>query len=223
MIGELYVNMIEQDHPITGSSPFLLKRWRKFSIFAKSGSYFRTENPSENLYQSCSTYLYDYVVVSKDYYSSLVYTASFVDDTPSVNSDWVEAEQGWQHREGTFRNSPNAVTNNYMLTYDPIASIGEGHPVYGPPYIYVDDGTYFEVVKGYPRNHLSNKRSFFSLFRVRALVERNGEVFQEMSVRNRQTSATTVGLDGLEDGSEPVQTTQVGNVTLYRTDNVINE
>lgn len=223
MIGELYINMIEQDHPITGSSPFLLKRWRRFSIFAKSGSYFRTENPSDNLYQSCSIYLYDYVVVSKDYYSSLVYTSSFVDDTPSVNSDWVEAEQGWRHREGTFRNSPNAITNNYMLTYDALASIGEGHPVYGPPYVYIDDGTYFEVVKGYPRNHLSRKRDFFSLFRVRALVERNGQTLQEMSVRNRQTNATTVGLDGLEDGSEPVQTTQVGNVTLYRTDSVINE
>jgi hypothetical protein len=223
MIGELYVNMIEEDHPIMGSSPFLLKRWRRFSIFAKSGSYFRTENPSDNLYQSCSTYLYDYVVVSKDYYSSLVYTASFVDDTPSVNSDWVEEEQGWQHREGTFRNSPNAVTNNYMLTYNALASIGEGHPIYGSPYVYIDDGTYFEVVKGYPRNHLSHKRSFFSLFRIRALVERSGQTLQEMSVRNRQTNATTVGLDGLEDGSEPVQTTQVGNVTLYRTDSVINE
>lgn len=223
MIGELYVNMVEQDHPITGSSPFLLKRWRKFSIYSKSGSYVRTENPIDNVYQSGSVYLYDYIAVSKDFYSRLVYTSSFVDDTPSVNDDWVEAEQGWQHREGTFRNSPNATTNNYMLTYDPITSIGEGHPVYGLPYVYTDDGTYFEVVKGYPRNHLSHKRDIFSLFRVRSIVKRSGQVLQEMYVRNRQTNTTTIGTDGLEDGSYPVQTIQVGNVNLYRTDNVINE
>lgn len=214
--------MIEQDHPITGSSPFLIKRWRKFSIFAKSGSYVKTENPSDNLYQSCSIYLYDYIVVNKDYYSKLVYTSSFIDDTPSINSDWIEAEQGWQHREGTFRNSPNAITNNYILTYDPISSIGEGHPVYGAPYVYTDNGTYFEIAKGYPYNHLSHKRDIFSLFRVRELIEQDGQTLQKMYVKNRQTNTTTIGIDGLDDGSEPIQTIQVGNVTLYRTDNVIN-
>lgn len=223
MTGELHVNMVEQDHPIMGSSPFLLKRWKKFNIYSKSGSSLRTNNPSDNLYQSNSIYLYDYVVVSKEYYSSLVYTSSFIDNTPSANSDWVNTSWGWQHREGTFRNSPNAITNNYLLTYNTLVSVGEGHPVYTPPYIYINNDTYFEIVKGYPRNHLSHKRDGFSLFRIRAIVERDVENNQEMFIKNRQTNATTIGQDGLEDGSEPVQSIRVGNVTLYRTDGVINE
>lgn len=223
MIGELYLNMVEQDHPISGSSPFMLKRWKKYSIYSKSGSYVRTDNPRDNLYKSCSIYLYDYIVVSKDYFSSLVYTASVIDSTPSVNSDWVNSSQGWQHYIGTFRNTPNAKTNNYLLTYDPVATIGEGHPIYSQPYVYTDNGEYLEIIKGYPRNHLSHKREIFSLFSVRSLVKRNGQAVQEMYKRNNQTNKTTIGNDGLEDGSDPIQTTQVGNVTLYRTDNVINE
>ena len=222
MIGEIYINMIERDRPLYGSSSFMLKHWTKYNIYSKSGSYLRTDNPNENQYQTCSTYLYDYVVVSKDFYSNIVYTASVVDTTPSVDSDWVEANRGWQHREGTFRNSPNATVNNYILTYDSVESYRLGHPVYTTPYIYTGIENYFEIVRGYPRNHYTHKRSFFSLFRTRAVKQTTSGEITYMYVRNRQDNTTTIGEDGITDGTDPIQTFDVGNVSLYRTDNIIN-
>lgn len=222
MIGELHVNMVEQEHPVSGSSSFLLKRWKRFSIYSKIENYNRTVLPSENIYQSSSVYFYNYIVVNKEYYSSLVYTSSIIDTTPSFDSDWVESSRGWHHREGTFRNTPNLKVNNYILTYDPILSVGLGRPIYGSPYIYTDNGEYFEIVKGYPRNHLIHKRDIFSLSNIRSSIIKNGKTYQEMYVKNRQTNTSTVNTDGIEDGSSPIQSIQVGNITLYRSDNVIN-
>lgn len=237
MIGEIYVNMIEQDRPLYGSSSFMLKRWQKFSIYSKSGSYNRSDNLTSNQYQSCSIYLYDYVVVSKNFYSKIVYTASIVDNTASINSDWVSGEM-WNHREGTCRNTPNSITNQYVWRYNSLASAIASHPVYGyaPEYytdggsydqlmktpIYINENLYYEVVRGYPRNHFIHKRDIFSLFRQRAVKKTSvGETYCSY-VRNRQDNTTTIGEDGLTDGTEPIQIFNVGNVSLYKTDNVIN-
>lgn len=273
MTGALYFNMVEQDHPLSGSSPYLLKRWKKYTIYSKSGSYKRTtyvrsgsygwdgkSNTSEpyktnfpgqgtyiresspqgeNLYQTNSIYLYDYIVVSKNFYSSIVYTASVIDSTPSIDSDWV-AGSTWRHYKDTFRNSPNTIVSNYIWRYNPNASIVAGHDVYGDnPSIYVDpnsyynllmaspiyrdDGTYFEIVKGYPRNHFTHKRDLFSLFKVQTLEKVDGIISEGVYLRNRQTITTTIGEDSLEDGSSPVETTQVGNLNLIQSDNVINK
>lgn len=238
MTGELYINMTEQDRPISGSYPYLLKRWQKYTIFSKSGSYNRTNNPNENLYQSCSIYLYDYVVVSKEFYSRIVYTSSVVDNTGSLNRDWVSSQGGWQHYAGTMRNSPNSLTNDYVWRYNEKASLVVNRPIYGyaPEYYAIDDeynrlmrnpliinnNLYYEVVKGYPRNHLINRRDIFSLFRVRSIKNTNSSETYHMYVRNRQDNSTTIGESGITDGSEPIQSFNVGNVTLYKTDNVIN-
>lgn len=241
MIGEIYVNMIEQDRPLYGSSSFMLKRWQKYSIYAKSGSYNRTDNPAANQYQSCSTYLYDYVVVSKDFYSKMVYTASVVDNTASVNSDWMGggiSSSVWQHYTGTMRNTPNLLTNQYVWRLNPKASVIANRDVYGflpdiysdggaydqlmKTPIYVNDNLFYEVVRGYPRNHFIHKRDIFSLFRSRAIKKTSfGEQYY-VYIRNRQDNTTTIGQDGLTDGTDPVQSFNVGNVSLYRTDNVIN-
>lgn len=313
--------MIERQHPILGSSTFLMKRWKKHTIYAKRGSYVRTkylksgsygwdgkenvavdptkdiaynrtnaphngvyfEEPSlikDNLYQTASVWLYDYVTVSQAFYFNYVYTASLDDQVPSFDKDFVTSVNLWTHRDGTWKNSPNAILSNYMWhpqsfpTYpnyvyplNTYASTVAGHPVYGyapewysgipfgdpnyqtrmkTPQLGPDD-TYFEIVKGYPRNHFTHKRQLFSLFAFNTVgllhrtftgslapriasplnpermdITRSFYADTGSYVRNRQTTTTTVGQDSLEDGTPPVQSFQVGNLKLVQTDNVIN-
>lgn len=292
MNGNLFFNMREQVHPTYGRTVFLLKRWRRHTVYSKSGSYVRAnylksgsygwtgkENSgsfeggslnigynysnnkvnggyynepsplSTNWYQTCSIYLYDYVVVSDTFFYENVYTASVINTDPNyegtegvnpiTNPDnpYVPVNQ-WRHRDNTFKNTMNATTNNWVFRFNPEATALVGHTVYGdvPAYyvgtseynqsmrtpIYKDDGTYFEIVKGYPRNHFTHKRHFFSLYSMRTFGMVNRTVTSGSYVRNRQTTASTIGQDGLEDGTPPVQSIQVGNLKLVQTDNVIN-
>lgn len=238
--------MLEQQHPVSGSSKYLLKRWRRHTIYSKSGSYVRTENPMENLYQTNSIYLYDYVVTTDKFFYDSVYTASTYDGTPSVDADFNGTPIGpntntWNHYPNTWKNSPNAVTNDYVWRYNPSASLRPPiHSRYGYSSLYTpplgsewytalmkqpiirDDGTFFEIVRGYPRNHYTHKRHLFSLFTTRTFGIVNRTITSGSYVRNRQTTTSTVGQDGLEDGSAPVQSVQVGNLKLVQTDNVIN-
>ena len=271
MNGEIFFNMFKEPHPIYGRSEFMLKRWRKHTIYSKSGSYVRSYNPSEisihsssirsltatinytvpdspkaNVYSTNSIYLYDYVIVSDTFFLNNVYTTSSIDSTPAASSSYMGGNQ-WYHGTNTWLNSPNTIFNNYTLRYNPLASSFERHPVYGndpkynpvflpPPFntmtpqqyvilmqtpIYRDDGTYFEIVRGYPRNHYTHKRGYFSLERFTSygLVARN--VTSASYRKGMQTAATTVGPNGLSDGSDPVQTTIVTNIDLIKADNVI--
>lgn len=252
--------MTQEATRISGSSKFLLKRWKRCSIYSKSGSYARTtfvksgsygwdgkENtsasfrtntpyngiyfresnpPNEDLYQTNSIYLYDYVCVSDTFFYNNVYTSSTIDTTPSYNSDWVSGDlttSFWNHRYGTFKNTPNSIRNNFQLTYNPLLSIVHTHVYYTVPYVITDDGEYFEIVTGYPRNHFTHKRDLFGLYLVNTFGMANGIIITGSYRRNSQDITTTVGADGLTDGSTPVQATIVGNLNLIQTDNVINQ
>lgn len=256
--------MREQQHPIVGSSKFLMKRWTRYSIYSKSGPHIRanyvksgsygwdgktnnainetidvsydyTNNTNKgsvlnqpspinvNLYQTCSIYLYDYVIVSDNFYYSNVYTASVVDSTPNYSSEWVgtlSSPNLWIHNAYTFKNSPNAITNNYVFGYTR-SELFPPKPIF-ENFMYRDDGVYFEIVKGYPRNHFTHKRDLFSLYSFKTIGKVNDVTSYGYYVKNRQSSTSTVGLDGLEDGSLPIQSIQVGNLKLVQTDNVIN-
>lgn len=221
--GEIFFDMTKNTHPLYGSSSFLLKRWTKHTIYARSGSYSRTDNPTDALYSTCSTYLYDYVVVSKEWYDSMVYSAS-IDDLTPAGMEYEVPPDLWTHKEDTFRNSPNAVTNNYQYTYNSdSSSIPPIRSRYGVPVIYLDDGTYFEIVGGYPRNHFTHKRPLFSLYSLITYGKENNQITSGSYKRNQQTNVSTVGEDGLEDGTSPVQATQVSNLNLIQSDNVINK
>jgi len=179
-------------------------------------------------------YLYDYVVVSKDFYNQLVYRESVVNNVPAQSGSEVYPDQ-WLHNENTFIGSPNAVTNNYLLTYNAALSaplgdvdfatglVGTGRPIYTDPKIYLDDTTYFEIAGGYPRNHFTHKRDLFSLYNVMTYGKTNGRITSGSYKRCQQTITSTIGEDGLEDGSSPVQATQVSNLNLVQSDNVINQ
>lgn len=292
MNGNIFFDMRKQVHPTYGRTVFLLKRWRRHTVYSKSGSYVRAnylksgsygwngkenvssfENgaynishnysniksngtyfhesspPSSNWYQTCSIYLYDYVVVSDKFFYENVYTSSVVNTDPNYegpegnnpfsnpDNPYVPLNK-WYHRDNTFKNTMNSITNNWVFRFNPEATAMVGHTVYGdvPAYyvgseeyntlmktpIYKDDGTYFEIVKGYPRNHFTHKRDLFSLYSMRTFGMVNRVVTSGSYVRNRQTIASTIGIDGLEDGTPPVQSIDVGNLKLIQTDNVIN-
>ena len=231
--GEIFFDMTKDSHPLYGKSMFLLKRWKKYSIYAPSSSYTRTDNPWDTLYSTSSVYLYDYVIVTSDWFNSIVYNTETIDSTPSNETDQSPPDL-WIHRESTFRSSSNATTNNYQLTYDPEKSaplgdvsingvVGQGRPVHGPPLIFTDSGEYFEIVGGYPRNHFTHKRDVFSLYQVRTYGKEARIITSGSYKRCQQTITSTIGEDGLEDGSSPVQITQVSNLNLIQSDNVINK
>lgn len=154
------------------------------------------------------------------------------------------------HSPNTWLNSPNAIYNNYLFRYNPIESSFKRYPVYGydpkftPSFNYVDsttgltltpaqysqfmktpvftdDGTYFEIVTGYPRNHYTHKRSYLSPERFMSYGLAGHTVTSASYRRGMQTAGTTIGLNGLGDGTSPVQSTTVTNIDLIQTNNVI--
>jgi hypothetical protein len=205
------------------------------------------DSPKANVYSTNSIYLYDYVIVNDTFFLNSVYTASTTDATPSpIDFHDVQTNQ-WSHSINTWKDSPNTIYNNYVLRYNPLASTFEGFPVYGgdpsfhpfvipSPFfpmtpeqyaelmntpIYRDDGTYFEIVRGYPRNHYTHKRGYFALERFTTYGLVANTVTSASYRKGMQTAATTIGLTGISDGSDPVQTTQVTNIDLIKSDNVI--
>jgi len=223
MNGEIFFDMTREDYPLISGSKYIFKRWKKHTIYSKSGSYIHTDVPSNNLYMTNSIYLYDYVVVSKNCFDSMIYTQSIANFDPlydNINGHQAGYNE-WVHEPNTFKNTSNLITNNYYLTSSHTDGYFPMMFVYDT-FIRTDKDTYFEIVRGYPRNHFSHKRNLFSLFNIKTYGIVNKGVTTDSYFRNRQTINTTVGKDGLEDGSSPIQTIQVGNLNLVQTDNVIN-
>lgn len=221
--GQIPFDMTVNDR-LTGSRDYcLLKRWKKHTIYAKSGSWNRTDNPSENLYVTNSIYLYDYVLVTKTWYNTLVYTDSVADTVVGNVESMINGPiVNWNHAQYTFQNSPNSKTNNYTFDVS-IVSIGAGinTAIYNGT-IFTDQGEYFELVDGYPKNHHINKRNIFSLYNLQTFGRQNGVDTSGSYWRCQETINSTIGQDGLEDGTSPVQTFTVGNLNLVQGSNVIN-
>jgi len=166
-IGRIVFDMTVDEKPTLNETNYLLKNWQKYTIYAKTGPYNRTDNPRDNLYSSGSVYLYNYVVVSDVWYNIFV-SSSMYSATGSM-------------------------------------------------------GQHFELVRSYPRNHLYHKRPLFSLDQLITYGKTDGVVTKGIYKRCRQTTTTTVGEDGLEDGTTPVQSATVGNLNVIQSDNVINK
>ena len=155
--------------------------------------------------------------------------------TSSIEEDFIPGNPGsevtneppnvtWIHLQNTFRNRPNATVNNYLIPYTTSLLGPTVQITYYPPYN-IDNGTYFEIVYGYPRNHWIHKRPIFSLYSTPTVTGRvNGVNVNGFYYRSEQNSNTTIGLLGLEDGSSPVVSTNVGNsVPVVVSNNVINQ
>ena len=150
----------------------------------------------------------------------MVYTESVVNTIPSYEGSYSPGYT-WEHNIDTFKNSPNSTKNNYILTSSAYIGGFINQFIYDK-YVKLDDGTYFELVNGYPRNHFIHKRDLFSLYNIVSSETKNNQTTYGSYYRNRQTTNSTVGIDGLADGSFPVQSSEVGNLNLLQGDNVIN-
>lgn len=238
MNGEVYFDMTRLAHRLYLQSVFMLKRWQKYDIFTKTGSYIRSDNPNENTYVSTSIYLYDYVMVSDTWFKDNVVETKYSSSIPALEQDYCGNDGSndfWWHYPNTWKNSPNLTINNFVWRENSMASGWRGHPVYGTDPVYVGtdaynalmaipiykEGTYFEIIRGYPRNHRYHKRSIFTLDRFPSYGIEDGMPAMQVYTRGRQTAQTTVGMNGLGDGSEPVQSTTVSNVDIVKSDNVI--
>ena len=163
----------------------------------------------------------------------------------------INGTASFAHNPNTWLNSPNTIYNNYLLKYNFGSSQLSKHPVYGydqsfnPSFsqvdpitgitftaaqyaefmktpILTDDGTYFEIITGYPRNHYTHKRGYFSPERFMSYGILLGNTVTSASYRRgMQTSDTTIGKNGLGDGSSPIQSTTVTNIDIIQTNNVI--
>lgn len=245
-MNEIYFDMTMDDRPIYGKNKYLLKRWTKHTIYFKKGQKVRSANIHEDLYDSTSVYLYDYITLTEEAYKNLVYIEDTIDTTPAEYGT-EDGSKEWRHRKNTFKNSPNATVSNYELKKNRGASIAKRRDIYGPCSDYSpsnqtlielnledskplikNENVYYEIITGYPRNHYIHKRSLFSLYLLNSIDTKNIPTDDitlskgGLYLRNRQTSNSTIGRNGLEDGSLPVQTTIVGNVNLISGNSAIN-
>lgn len=216
-IGRVPFDMNRVTHADISQSYFMMKRWKKYSIYAKTGPWNRTTVPSDNMYSTNSIFLYDYVLVTDDWFNTIAYTGSFIDDTPGDPGIEVVGPL-WTHRKNTFKHTPNRIENNVTISVVKTA----GGYVTNEPYIVNSADQYFELVSGYPRNHFTHKRDLFSLYRLQSFGKVNNQVTTGTYKRSSQTVSSTIGINGLEDGTSPVESNQVSNVNLVQGSNVIS-
>lgn len=211
--GQMAMDMNIQHHPSGSKKYYIVKEWNTYKIWKKEGEWNKTDNPSENNHVTSSVQLYRYVCVSDELYNSLVYTSL-------TNNGNVLPDPGL-HFANTFKNTPNMMRNNIYA--NPIDQFGDGTSwIMGGSYYELGD-SFLEIAPTYPRNHFIHKRSFFSPSRFLQMgKEGKTNVFRPYT-KNQQTIDTTIGVDGITDGTLPVQSFDVSNINLVKSDNVINQ
>lgn len=206
---------------------FMVKKWDKYTIYSKSGSYVRNSNKTEDVYLSHSIWLYSLTEMSPDGYATYFYTASkyersgsSFDLTDASNLAIIDGVPSYFHRVNTAKNTSNERINTIRSGADHISS----------PYVLasgsqnIADQTYFEVFGGYPRNHYTHKRMQYSPVKFSSFNGKYKTQTPSIYVRSRQTVETTIDdKSGLGDASLPIQTIQTSNVNLIKSDNVINQ
>lgn len=209
---EIKADLIVDAHP-TGSKKFhLMKQWNTYTIQVKSNEWNRTSNPRDNIYITNSVQLYNYVLLSDAWYTSIVYT------NLTTNGD-ILPDPG-VHLPKTFKNTVNQTKNNIK---SPPIEVGDGSWTAGTSFYKIDNGSYLEIVNGYPRNHYTHKRHLFSPSKTLKIGKYGNNTISESYIRSQQTIYTTIETAGLEDGTIPVQSFNVSNVNLVQSDNVINQ
>jgi len=194
---------------------YLLKRWRKYDVFAKSGSYLHTNNPQDNQYSTSSVYLYDIIHVTEDFYRSLVYIKNDQTEVEPLDPSTVyQSGYGYKHSAGTFISTSNEYRSNIRAV-----PVGGGGPTNLNYYLDNSNLGYYELLNGYPRNHYTNKIQWLSPTRISIFTTTaTGSSF----IKGRQTVETTVDTGSLGDNSLPVTSINVSNVNVVAGDNVLN-
>lgn len=226
---------------------YLIKNWNKDNIWYRIGEYTQPQTIG-----SQSIMLYKTEVWNGVSYESLVYTSSLNITLPltslykpnlsqyspilSVN----ETSVIFHFDAGTFKSKPNVKTNNIYYS-----SVMTGNGLYNYFVVYDNADQYYETFNGYSRNHLTHKKIIFTkeskpktnninvttrsetvvvddLGRTETSYFKTIEQTYDRYIKSRQTELTTIGEDGLEDNTLPVQTINVSNINVVRTDNVLS-
>jgi hypothetical protein len=223
--------MVEPDHGVNysnfffsgfnkGNHPivyYMMKVWDRYYYYSKTGEYIRSDNPADNAYSSASLYLYKYVIFDEHYMRNLVYFTDLVYlpqyDSSSLSYTYnagVGPSGSYLHRANTFLKTPDQTVSNILASANSLTPIIKTifnlsiNPV----------SQYFELASGYPRNHYSHKRQQFSKTKY-------GTYNQGIFIKGQETSNSTINSNGVNDGSLPIQSTNVSNVNVVNASNVI--
>lgn len=219
----------ETPHSYGQDRYFLVKKWDKYTIYAKSGSYSRSSSRSDDVYVSNSIWLYSLVSMTTWMYNTIFYTSSCLVRSGSpwdVTDEYVNANDFYfyKHYANTAKYTPNERINTFRadpVHYSPPWPVDVAQP--GSRYD-IAQNVKFEVFCGYPRNHYTHKRMQYSMVKFPSLSGKFKKQTEQIYIRGSQTVNTTIdNLSGLEDASLPVQTIQTSNVNLVKSDNVINQ
>ena len=207
---------------------FLVKKWDKYTIYFKSGSYVRTSNRNEDVYVSHSVWLYSLVGMTPRGYNTFFYTSSKQERsgstavlTEQTDVSYILGVPHYFHRANTAKGTANQKINTIRGTENHVSN---PYVTLEAPFSSIAKDTYFEPFGGYPRNHYTHKRMQYSPVKFLSYSGKYQFQTSEIYVRGRQTVNTTIDdKSGLGDASLPVQTIQTSNVNLVKSDNVINQ
>lgn len=199
------------NHPIIY---YMLKVWDKYNYYSKTGEYFHTDSPVENQYASASYYLYKYIIVNEYYMRNLVYFTDEVllpvYDSSSMSYTYDAGTNSYLHHVNTFLKTPDQTVSNIS------ASANANTPSYKILFdLNIRPGTqFFELARGYPRNHYTHKMQQFS-------VNKHGTSNRGLYIKGQNSTFTTINEQGINDGSYPVISSNTSNVNIVNTTTVI--
>lgn len=193
---------------------YMVKVWDKYNYFAKSGEYAHTENPADDTYDSASVYLYKYVIFDERYMRNLIYFTDLINlyvyDSSSMAYNYDGLANAYLHRANTFLGTPDQRVSNVSASANPSTPVLKtSFNISLSPTI-----QYFELVSGYPRNHYSHKAQQFSKAKY-------GTYSNGIFIKGKQTINSTVNMNGINDGTYPVQSFNTSNMNVVNGSNVI--
>ena len=189
---------------------YMLKVWDKYYYYAKSGDYVRSSNPLDNRYDSASVYLYKYIIVDERFMRTLIYFTDLVSGSVFGPNDVcytylvsMAGDGTYRHKANTFINTPDQGFSNINAHTDPTIPF----PFNVTSLILTTNSSsqYFELGKGYPRNHYTHKFQQFT-------KSKYGDYTYKVFVKGRNTIDGTINESGINDGSLPVWSSKTNNI-----------
>lgn len=227
---------------------YLIKNWNKENVWYRVGEYSQPQTVGSQSVMLYKTEVWKGVVYESLVYTSslaltIPLTSLFQPNLPQYSPKIsVDADNAILYFDvGTFKSRPNVKTNN--IYYSSVMAGGSGLSNYY--IVYSDAEQYYETFDGYSRNHLNHKKIIFSKESKPKTVNLNIVISSSLGspdtygnrpvsyfrsiqqsfdryIKSRQTEMTTIGQDGLEDNTIPVQTINVSNINVVKTENVLS-
>jgi hypothetical protein len=227
---------------------YLIKNWNREKIWYRVGEYAQPQTVGSQSVMLYKTEVWKGVVYQNLIYTSSLdltipltdfYNPNLPQYSPNMSVGVTDAVLHFD--VGTFKSGPNAKANNVYYS----STLVGGSGVYNYFIVYSDADQYYETFNGYSRNHLTHKRLFFTkeskpktnnlnisisssfgepdTYGNRPISYfRSVEQLYDRYIKSRQTELTTIGQDGLEDNTLPVQTINVSNINVVKTENVLS-